>query len=432
METTNINQQEENWSQGKKISFRFFFSYFALFIFTNNNGAYPYFYYISNLCNDFLYKIIPSIGENILGIDYKIVTGPNGSGDTTYDYIVIFTILILAIISTIIWSLLNRKATDYKKLYYWLTVAIRFYIGLMLVNYGVWKLIKLQFAYPSMKVLTQTFGESSPMRLAWTFLGFSKGYNIFMGLAEVAAVFLLFRRTLSFGLIITLATTANVMAVNYFYDIPVKITSTHLVLMTLFLFAYNFKELCNFFFFKKMLKLSIIPKPNFSKVPKTIFLVLKIILVSYSIGYGFYSTKQYQNRMLKGENDSRIKGFYEVESFVVNKDTVETKSKSGIKKWKYLLLKSKRFAMVKDYENKGKWYKLEVDSIKNEFILENYRDSLNFYDFKFIEKDSIFHLNGTYVSDSISIKMKKYKDFNTKFRLTNTGFNWINERPNNY
>ncbi|PQJ80107.1 hypothetical protein [Polaribacter porphyrae] len=430
METTKIKAPKKIWSPLKKISFRFFFSYFSLFIIFQNNTTYPFYKHVEELFNKVLYKIIPTIGETILGISYTIRTGPNGSGDTTYDYVLLFTIFIISILACIIWSLLDRKRKHYKKMYYWLTVAIRFYIGLMLINYGMWKLIKLQFGYPSMQTLTQTFGESSPMRLAWTFLGFSKGYNIFMGLAEVAAVFLLFRRTLAFGLIITLATTANVMAVNYFYDVPVKITSTHLVMMTLFLLAYNFKELCDFFFFKKPVKLSIIAKPKVAKIPKIIFLVLKILII-VNIGFGFYSTKQYQDRSLEGVNDTRIKGFYEVKSFVVNKDTISRESRSGIKKWKYLFLKYKRFAMVKDYNNKGKWYKLKVDSLQNKFTLEDYRDSLKKYDLRFEKKDSIFHIRGNFQKDTLSIKLIRTEEFRKKFLLTNRGFHWINERPLN-
>lgn len=431
MDTTKAATTEESWSAIKKISFRFFFSYFSLFIIFQNNGTYPFYNYVTELYNKVLYKFIPYIGEHLLGITYKIRTGPNGSGDTTYDYIVVLMILIISILATIIWSLLDRKSTNYKKLYYWLTVAIRFYIGIMLINYGIWKLIKLQFGYPSMQTLTQTFGESSPMRLAWTFLGFSKGYNIFMGLAEFAAIFLLFRRTLTFGLIITLATTANVMAVNYFYDVPVKITSTHLVLMTLFLFAYNFKELCDFFFFKKTLKLSIIPKPNFKNTPKKILLILKVLIIGYCVGYQIYETKQYENKMLKGENDTRIKGMYEVETFTVNKDTIITESKSGIKKWKYLLLRSKRYAMIKDYDYKAKWYKLQVDSLKNKFTLEDYRDSLKVYHLNFTETDSTFHIDGIFKKDTVDIKMKKYVEFRENFLLTNRGFHWVNEYPLN-
>jgi hypothetical protein len=177
--------------------------------------------------------------------------------------------------------------------------------------------------------------------------------------------------------------------------------------------------------------LSIIPKPKFAKIPKTILLVFKVLLLSYSIGYGFYTTKQYENKMLAGENDTRLKGLYEVESFQVNNDTIKTKSESGIKKWKYLMLKSKKYAMVKYDDNKRKWYKIEVDSIQDKFTLEDYRDSLKVFHLNLKEKDSSIYLNGTFEKDTIAIKLKKYVDFKKKFMLTNTGFNWINERPNN-
>ncbi|MGY0037489.1 hypothetical protein [Pedobacter sp. NJ-S-72] len=106
----------------------------------------------------------------------------------------------------------------------------------MLIKYGMAKIIKLQFPFPSNYRMIQAYGDSSPMGLAWTFLGFSKGYNLFMGIAEVMGILLLFRRTLTIGAIIALMTTANVMAINYFYDVPVKILSTALVLMCIFIY----------------------------------------------------------------------------------------------------------------------------------------------------------------------------------------------------
>lgn len=69
-----------------------------------------------------------------------------------------------------------------------------------------------------------------------------------MGIAELMAGLLLFRRTVTVGAIITLMTTANVMAVNYFYDVPVKIVSTALVVMCLFLLVPNMGRLFNLFF----------------------------------------------------------------------------------------------------------------------------------------------------------------------------------------
>lgn len=422
------------WSQPKKIAFRFFFSYFSLVILFMNNGAYPFYNFISELYNSVLYKFIPWVGKTILGIDYKIVTGPNGSGDTTYDYVLLFTIFSVAIIATIIWTLLDRKSTNYKKMYYWLSLGIRAYVGLMLINYGMVKVIQLQFSQPSMYRLTETFGESSPMGLAWTFLGFSKGYNMFMGIAEILAGLLLFRRTLTFGLIITLMASANVMAVNYFFDVPVKILSTHLVAMSLFLLMYNFKELLQFFFTKTPVSLSIIEKPKFSKMVNKVLIGLKVLVLLYALPYAFNETLRSREKYKGEATKSYLKGFYEVKEFKVN-DSLITKNTDEITKWKYLMIDRKNYLLTMDSNNRRNWLKFTADSLKNEISLQDRRDTLKIYKFNYTENDSLFYLNGTIKKDTISnkvdIKFKRTKDFRKRFLLTNRGFHWISERPFN-
>lgn len=418
------------WSSPKKIAFRFFFIYFISVMLFKNNGAFPFYYYVEQLFTKVMYKFIPWAGKAILGIDYKIATGPNGSGDTTYDYVLVFTIFLAAVIGTIIWTLLDRKAKNYKKLYYWLSLGLRAYVGLMLITYGMVKVIQVQFSQPNMFRLTQTFGESSPMGLAWTFLGFSKGYNIFMGIAEIAAGLLLFRRTLTFGLIITLAASANVMAVNYFYDVPVKILSTHLVVMSLFLLSYNFKELLQFFFTKTPVTLSVIEKPKFSNVVNRILMVLKIAVLFYALPYAFYQTLQSQERYHGESSKSYLKGFYEVKEFKLN-DSILTANTEKTKKWKYLMIDRKKYALTKDDNLKREWFQIIADSTKKELRLKGFRDSLKVYNFKYEETDSLFFLRGTLQNDSIQIKLKRTVNYKDKFLLTNRGFNWINERPYN-
>ena len=339
--STSTALENPTWSNAKKIGFRFSFSYFLLIILFMNNGAYPFFNYISGLYNDLLYKFIPWVGKVAFGIT-EVATGPNGSGDTTYDYLLMFTIAIVALLSTILWSVLDRKSKHYVKMYYWLTLAIRMYVGLMLISYGMVKVIQLQFSPPSIYRLTEAYGDSSPMGLAWTFLGFSKGYNLFMGIAEVAAVLLLFRRTLTFGLIITLMTTANVMAVNYFYDVPVKILSTHLVLMTAFLLARDFNKLCQFFFMKKAIILTSLKKPKFKKGFNTFLLVFKILLLGYSIGYGAYSTLEMKETYLGEGTKSVLKGYYEVKEYKVNDSIVDMSYKTDLSGVKTIIIDRKR------------------------------------------------------------------------------------------
>jgi len=60
------------------------------------------------------------------------------------------------------------------------------------------------------------------MRLAWTFLGHSKGYNIFMGLSEfVGGVLLFHRKAKLMDSLILIPIITNIVAINFFYDIPV-------------------------------------------------------------------------------------------------------------------------------------------------------------------------------------------------------------------
>src|SRR5258706_3145302 len=207
-----MNQANVIWSPLQKTAFRFAFIGFGLFILIENNGAYPFWGQLMELYSvEVLHHFIPWVGKHILDLSHEITVFTNGSGDSTYDYVMVFTIFVMAVLGASLWSILDRKRENYIMLFYWLTVAVRFYVGMMLISYGLVKVFKLQFPSPHLLRLTSTYGDSSPMGLAWTFLGFSEGYNLFMGLAEVAAVLLLFRRTVTFGAIISLMTTANVM-----------------------------------------------------------------------------------------------------------------------------------------------------------------------------------------------------------------------------
>jgi hypothetical protein len=420
------------WSILEKISFRFFFLYFSLFIIFHNNGAYPFFRYVTKLWDNSLNNAIPWVGKHILGIGYDFTGVSNGSGDTTFDYVVLFCIAVLSVVGTFIWSLLQRNTQNYRKLYYYLTVAIRFYVGLMLINYGMAKVIQLQFSQPTLNRLTETYGDSSPMGLAWTFLGFSKGYNLFMGIAEVAAVLLLFRRTLTFGLIITLMTTANVMAVNYFFDIPVKILSTHLVLMCLFLLMPNFRKLLIFFFKRVPVVLSDVYKPQLSEPFRLGFLVIKVFLLGHALGYGLYSTIDMKEKYYGEDTKSPMIGLYEVKEMTLNGEK-KTYDEFTIKDWKYIGIERKGRAMIQRFDLSRQWLTLEVDEAAKKIKLIDKRNEDKTYNFDYYEgDDKDFFLTGTInEKDSLSITLKRDKDFRKKFLLTNRGYHWISENPYN-
>jgi len=103
------------------------------------------------------------LGNNVLGIQREISTEFTGSGDTTYGYLVILFYFCLAILGTIIWSLIVRREKDQTKLNYWFLTTLRYWVGAAMVSYGMSKVIQLQMPAPNFYRLLEPYGDSSPM-----------------------------------------------------------------------------------------------------------------------------------------------------------------------------------------------------------------------------------------------------------------------------
>ena len=191
--------KSEAWSLFRKAVFRFLFIFITSFIFVFNNGTFPLYGYINTPLNDLMHLVTPWFAKTVLGYTYDYSIFVNGSGDTSYAWVSLLLLITFALAASLIWSLTDSKRPHYNTLYYWLTVLIRYYIAFMLINYGVIKVMHAQMPPPTLTRLIQPLGEFSPMGLAWTFIGYSKGYNILIGIAEILSVFLLFRKTMVLG-----------------------------------------------------------------------------------------------------------------------------------------------------------------------------------------------------------------------------------------
>lgn len=80
--------------------------------------------------------------------------------------------------------------------------------------------------------------------LAWTFFGYSRFYEIFIGLGEViSAVLIAIPRTATLGAICYFPITVNIMIINYAFNIGVQDLSTVLTIMCLILLWLDRKKL---------------------------------------------------------------------------------------------------------------------------------------------------------------------------------------------
>ncbi|RYF25261.1 MAG: hypothetical protein EOO42_04100 [Flavobacteriales bacterium] len=407
------------WSYFEKLIFRFAFAVLFLFMFFFNNGTLPMFYFIGQAQNALMHKFVPWLGEHVFHLSYPITEFTNGSGDTTYDYVVLSCVAVLSLAITLVWTLLDSKRENYNRLYYWITVAVRFYVGLMLINYGLVKVVQLQFPAPGLYRLISTYGESSPMGLAWTFLGFSKGYNLFMGIAELMAGLLLFRRTVTVGAIITLMTAANVMAVNYFFDVPVKIVSTALVVICLFLLVPNIKRLFNLFFRGEAIVLRTLDAPLIAKrwlrITKH---TIKYVLIGFIVLGGIANVINSYGKYGAGAPKSPLYGAYKVDEF-------STTAKNNAKRWDLLVLETPEYGGIKDADG-FEWVKIKADTVKKKLTFAFTNDPDTKQELGYKKDGDKLYLFGRLYQDSVFITLEKMK-----FELTDRKLNWINERPYN-
>lgn len=152
----------------------------------------------------------------------------------------LFGTTLLAVGIAGLWSLLDRRQVDHTKLAGALRTTLRYLVAVVLSVYGGVKVVNMQFPPPTVAELLQPLGSRTSMGLLWTFMAVSPAYTTFTGLAEVGGAALLFwRRTTLLGALILCGVLANVVFLNFAYDVPVKKGSTMLLVAVAALASRN-------------------------------------------------------------------------------------------------------------------------------------------------------------------------------------------------
>ncbi len=116
-------------------------------------------------------------------------------------------------------------------------LVVRLVLAYEMVRYGMPKIFGMQF-YPQYWKLDLRAVDMDPKVLAWTFFGRSYGYQAIGGVLEIASgVLLCFPRTTLLGACVLAPVITDVVLVNFFYDVPVKLLSSVYLMMTIALIA---------------------------------------------------------------------------------------------------------------------------------------------------------------------------------------------------
>jgi hypothetical protein len=230
------------WSLSRRVAFRFAVLVAALIVFPFPCGWVPGTAPLASLL-DAPYRWAVEALASLFGLPTPS-NAPTGSGDTMFEYLRLLAIAIAASGGTIVWSIVDRRRASYARLAAAMRVWLRAWVGAMMLVYGVSKLVEGQFHLPSHYELDLRVGDKSPMGLLWTFMGYSRPYTIFTGLAEIAAgVLLLCRRTATIGALVAIAVMTHVVILNFCYDVPVKLFSSELLLAAIAIAAPDLRRL---------------------------------------------------------------------------------------------------------------------------------------------------------------------------------------------
>jgi hypothetical protein len=152
----------------------------------------------------------------------------------------------IAVIATAGWTVLERRRTDYHRLWAWFPVFLRLCVAGQMLFYGFAEVIPTQMPAPPLAALLRPYGDFSPASVLWLQVGSSYPYEILLGAVEVLAGILLFvPRTATLGALVGVASMAQVFMLNMTFDVPVKILSFHLHLMSLVLPTPQVRRLAN-------------------------------------------------------------------------------------------------------------------------------------------------------------------------------------------
>jgi uncharacterized membrane protein YphA (DoxX/SURF4 family) len=425
------------WSLATRVGFRFAFSYFLLWLAPGAVGALGLQERVIStpfraLWVSLWHQVVPWVGANLLHLQGSFAEVANGSGDELYDYVLIFCIAILAVVVTVIWSVLDRKRTEYRQLYAWLRLFMRMTVGAAMIGYGLKKIFWSQFPEPPLARLVDTFGQTSPMGLLWTFMGESRFYSLAGGVGEtVGGVLLFVPRFTALGAIISFGMMCNVLLLNLAYDVPRKIYSIHLVLICLFLLLPDFQRLANVFIFNRRAE-PVEETPLFQD--RQFNFAALMLQFAFLIMVVFVTGKEAYLDAVKAATHlpAPIRGIWSVEEFTID-GVPHPAMLTDTERWNRVIFDNADLLTIQPMDGSLQQYDLKLDPGLRSFSFT--KPGSETVDGAFTltqpQRDHIT-LQGKFAGRSLSANLQRVDLSDpSQFLLINRGFHWVNDSMHN-
>jgi len=269
------------------------------------------------------------------------------------------------------------------------------YLAVILLKYGFDKVFKAQFYLPEPNILYSRFGNLDKDILFWSTMGTSRVYSVLTGISEIfAAILLFFRKTKVPGLLVSAGIFLNIIFINLGFDISVKLFSSVLFLMTLFVLKDDISRIYSFLILKKPEQLngfSFFHQPKirpFFVFSKTA--VLGLALAGILLPY-FHSGN------FNDDNAERpfLHGVFKVSD------------SSGIQ---YVFFHKNQYLILMDKNERTKDFHYNLNIPERKIILEDYSGKKKEAGFSYSKKDSILQLD--FDGQKLTAKEQNWKKMN--------------------
>lgn len=433
------------WHPATCVAFRFCFVYFGLYVLTTQmlDG----FLVIPglNLLNPPDLGVLPPArqlfawtGAHVLGVSLPASRPISGTGDTLFGWVQAFSLLLIATVATVVWSVVARRSTEHARLYGWFRLFLRVALGATLLFYGFAKVIPEQMPVLDVVRLVEPFGNFSPMGVLWSSVGAAPAYEVAMGCAEVfGGLLVFFPATSIVGAFVCLMDATMVFLLNMTYDVNLKLFSFHLISISLFLLAPNARPLFDLVIRHRVGSLRAEPQVGGSASAWRRLVIAQAVLCVYTVAIFIQMEVGIWMRYGGGAPRSPLFGIWDVDSMTVG-GMAKAPLLSDSTRWRRVIFQRRDAATFQRMDDSFRRYVAAIDGTAGSLTLSPV-DTLTMetvdstapkttLTYRRVDRTHL-RIDGTMEAQDIHLALT-FRDPDS-FLERRRGFHWVSELPFN-
>jgi len=240
---------------------------------------------------------------------------------------------------------------------------------------------------------------------------------------------LIFPRTALLGALVSLADMTQVFMLNMTYDVPVKIFSFHLLLLSLYLLAPQAQRLFDFFILSKNAAPWAAPQLLRGTRANRIAFVAQIVLGVYLLGANLSNASSAWNFYGGGSPKSVLYGIWDVMSLKVN-GKMQPPLVTDPRRYRRVVFDSPTVVSFQQMDDTIKSYSVTSSVSKKTLLLTDAKDKKWKAQYAY-EREGPSRLKLDGIVDKLHVRMRLALVDRNNYLLVSRGFNWVQDYPVN-